>query len=51
MAATNSHKVLGPQGLKIDETKILSGHPAEINLAEFDPTILEPDNKYYLHRI
>lgn len=43
----HSPKVFGPQGPKIDETKILSGHPAEIKLAEFDPAILEP-GKYIL---
>ena len=37
----HSPKVFGPQGPKIDETKILSGHPAEMQLAEFDPAILE----------
>ena len=37
----HSPKVFGPQGPKIDETKILSGHPAEMKLAEFDPAILE----------
>ncbi len=43
----HSPKVFGPQGPKIDETKILSGHPAEMQLAEFDPAILEP-GKYIL---
>ena len=43
----HSPKVFGPQGPKIDETRILSGHPAEMQLAEFDPTILEP-GKYIL---
>ena len=43
----HSPKVFGPQGPKIDETKILSGHPAEMKLAEFDPAILEP-GKYVL---
>ena len=43
----HSPKVFGPQGPKIDETKILSGHPAEMKLAEFDPAILEP-GKYIL---
>jgi mono/diheme cytochrome c family protein len=43
----HSPKVLGPQGPKIDETKILSGHPAEMKLAKFDPAILEP-GKYIL---
>ena len=37
----HSPKVFGPQGPKIDETRILSGHPAEMQLAEFDPAILE----------
>jgi len=43
----HSPKVFGPQGPKIDETRILSGHPAEMQLAEFDPAILEP-GKYIL---
>ena len=43
----HSPKVFGPQGPKIDESKILSGHPAEMQLAEFDPAILEP-GKYIL---
>ena len=43
----HSPKVFGPQGPKIDETKILSGHPAEMKLSEFDPAILEP-GKYIL---
>lgn len=43
----HSPKVFGPQGPKIDEAKILSGHPAEMKLAEFDPAILEP-GKYVL---
>ncbi len=43
----HSPKIFGPQGPKIDETKILSGHPAEMKLAEFDPAILEP-GKYIL---
>lgn len=43
----HSPKVFGPQGPKIDETKILSGHPAEMQLAEFDPAILGP-GKYIL---
>ena len=43
----HSPKVFGPQGPKIDEAKILSGHPAEMQLAEFDPAILEP-GKYIL---
>lgn len=43
----HSPKVFGPQGPKIDETKILSGYPAEMKLAEFDPAILEP-GKYVL---
>jgi Cytochrome c len=43
----HSPKVFGPQGPQIDETKILSGHPAEMQLAEFDPAILEP-GKYIL---
>jgi len=43
----HSPKVFGPEGPKIDETKILSGHPAEMKLAEFDPAILEP-GKYLL---
>jgi len=43
----HSPKVFGPQGPKIDETKILSGHPAEMQLAEFDSAILEP-GKYIL---
>jgi len=43
----HSPKVFGPQGPKIDETRILSGHPAEMQLAEFDPTILET-GKYIL---
>ena len=43
----HSPKVFGPQGPKIDGTKILSGHPEEMQLAEFDPAILEP-GKYIL---
>jgi len=43
----HSPKVFGPQGPKIDKSKILSGHPAEMQLAEFDPAILEP-GKYIL---
>jgi len=43
----HSPKVFGSQGPKIDEIKILSGHPAEMQLAEFDPAILEP-GKYTL---
>ena len=43
----HSPKVFGPQGPQIDETKILSGYPAEMKLAEFDPAVLEP-GKYVL---
>jgi mono/diheme cytochrome c family protein len=43
----HSPKVFGPQGPKIDETKILSGYPEGMKLAEFDPAVLEP-GKYVL---
>ena len=43
----HSPKAFGPQGPQIDETKILSGSPAEMKLAEFDPSVLEP-GKYVL---
>ena len=43
----HSPKVFGPQGPQIDETKILSGYPEGMKLAEFDPAVLEP-GKYVL---
>lgn len=35
-------KTFGPEGMKMDETKLLSGHPADFQLYEIDPNMVGP---------